>query len=217
MVEPDLAPLLDEPLPPGEVIHVIDDDEAVRRSLALLLFSAGYKSVTHASAEGFLNALIVETAGCAIVDVRMPGMDGLALQEYLTAHDIHLPVVVVTGHADIALAVRAMKAGARDFIEKPYANERMIEAVRAALESGRADLARARRGSDARARVSRLSARERDVLRELVAGRPNKLIAHVLNISPRTVEIHRANMMEKLAVRSLSEAVRIFIAAGCDG
>ena len=109
------------------------------------------------------------------------------------------------------------RTGARDFIEKPYTNERMIEAVSAALASGRLDLPRARRSSEARMRVARLSAREHDVLRELVAGRPNKLVAHALSISPRTVEIHRANMMEKLGVRSLSEAVRIFIAAGLDG
>jgi two-component system response regulator FixJ len=201
----------------GDVVHVIDDDEAVRRSLALLLFSAGYKVDTYGSAESFLDALPMATGGCAIVDIRMPGMDGLALQEHLTARNVLLPVVVVTGHADIALAVRAMKAGARDFIEKPYANERMIEAVRAALDSGRVDVARARRLDDARTRIQRLSAREYDVLRELVAGRPNKLVAHSLGISARTVEIHRANMMEKLGVRSLSEAVRIFIAAGLDG
>jgi two-component system response regulator FixJ len=199
-----------------DAVHVIDDDEAVRRSLALLLFSTGRTVQTYASAEGFLEALPQTMDGCIVVDVRMPGMDGLQLQEHLTTLGVHLPVVVVTGHADIALAVRAMKAGARDFIEKPYTNERMIEAVTAALASGRLDLTRARRTSEARQRVGRLSARELDVLRELVAGRPNKLVAHALNISPRTVEIHRANMMDKLAVRSLSEAVRLFIAAGHD-
>jgi len=201
----------------AEVVHVIDDDEAVRRSLALLLFSAGYAVETYSSAESFLDALPRTGDGCAVIDVRMPGMDGLQLQEQLSALGAHLPVVVVTGHADIALAVRAMKAGARDFIEKPYTNERMIEAVTAALASGRLDMTRARRTSEARARMARLSARESAVLHELVAGRPNKLIAHALNISPRTVEIHRANMMEKLGVRSLSEAVRTFIAAGYDG
>jgi len=164
-----------------------------------------------------MEALPQTMGGCVVVDVRMPGMDGLQLQDHLVAIGVHLPVVVVTGHADIALAVRAMKAGARDFIEKPYTNERMIEAVSSALESGRQDLTRARRTSEAQARLARLSGREQDVLRELVAGRPNKLVAHALNISPRTVEIHRANMMEKLGVRSLSEAVRLFIAAGLDG
>ena len=198
----------------GEKVHVIDDDEAVRRSLALLLAAAGYAVETHASAEDFLRVATPSTAGCAIVDIRMPGMDGLALQEHMTAEGLPLPVVVVTGHADIALAVRAMKAGARDFIEKPYTNERMIEAIQAALDGARHDAARARRISDARTRIGRLSAREQDVLRELVAGRPNKLVAYALSISPRTVEIHRANMMEKLGVRSLSEAVRLFIAAG---
>ena len=214
MPEPRTEP--DEAMPAGEIVHVVDDDEAVRRSLALLLFSADYAVATYASAEGFLAAVPQTLGGCVVVDVRMPGMDGLQLQEHLTLLGVHLPVVVVTGHADIALAVRAMKAGARDFIEKPYTNERMIEAVSAALSSGRLDLTRARRSSEARTRVERLSAREHDVLRELVAGRPNKLVAHALNISPRTVEIHRANMMEKLGVRSLSEAVRIFIAAGLD-
>jgi two-component system response regulator FixJ len=199
-----------------DAVHVIDDDEAVRRSLALLLFSAGRTVRTYASAECFLEALPQTMDGCVVVDVRMPGMDGLQLQEHLTTLGVHLPVVVVTGHADIALAVRAMKAGARDFIEKPYTNERMIEAVTAALASGRLDLTRARRTSEARARVGRLSARELSVLRELVAGRPNKMVAHALNISPRTVEIHRANMMDKLGVGSLSEAVRLFIAAGHD-
>jgi two-component system response regulator FixJ len=200
-----------------ECVHVIDDDEAVRRSLALLLFSEGYTVRTYASAENFLDAAPQTLGGCVVVDVRMPGMDGLQLQEHLTAQSVHLPVVVVTGHADIALAVRAMKAGARDFLEKPYTNERMIQAVAAALASGRLDLTRVRRTSEAQARIERLSSREQGVLRELVAGHPNKLIAHALNISPRTVEIHRANMMEKLGVRSVSEAVRIFIAAGLDG
>jgi two-component system response regulator FixJ len=199
-----------------EAVHVIDDDEAVRRSLALLLFSEGYAARTYASAESFLAALPETMGGCVVVDVRMPGMDGLQLQDHLNAHGVYLPVVVVTGHADIALAVRAMKAGASDFIEKPYTNERMIEAVTAALASGRLDLTRARRAAEAQGRVERLSAREYDVLRELVAGRPNKLIAHALSISPRTVEIHRANMMDKLGVNSLSEAVRLFIAAGLD-
>jgi two-component system response regulator FixJ len=200
-----------------EVVHVIDDDEAVRCSLALLLFSAGHTVKTYASAEAFLDSLPYLMDGCAVVDVRMPGMDGLQLQEHLVLSGVHLPVVVVTGHADIALAVRAMKAGARDFIEKPYTNARMIEAVSAALASGRQDLTRARRTSDAHMRIERLSTRELAVLRELVAGLPNKLVAHALNISSRTVEIHRANMMDKLGVRSLSEAVRIFIAAGLDG
>jgi two-component system response regulator FixJ len=194
----------------------VDDDEAVRRSLALLLFSAGYGVETYASAESFLAARPETLGGCVVADVRMPGMDGLQLQEHLRVHGIRLPLVVVTGHPDIALAVRAMKAGARDFIEMPYTNERMIEAVTEALASGRLDRTRVRRTHEALARIERLSGREQDVLRELVAGRPNKLIAHALAISPRTVEIHRANMMEKLGVRSLSEAVRIFIAAGLD-
>jgi two-component system, LuxR family, response regulator FixJ len=214
MPEPSAEPAAMAPA--GEVVHVVDDDEAVRRSLALLLFSVGYTVRTHESGEAFLDAFDDTASGCVVVDVRMPGMDGLTVQQHLLTRGATLPVVVVTGHGDIALAVRAMKAGARDFIEKPYANDRMIEAVEAALASGRLDQTRARRIGDAQARIRRLSAREHDVLRELVAGRPNKLVAHALNISPRTVEIHRANMMEKMGVRSLSEAVRIFVAAGLD-
>lgn len=196
------------------VVHVVDDDEAVRRSLAMLLASFGLVAETHDSAETVLSRLDGMQPGCLVVDIRMPGMDGLELQEQLKARGCDLPVVVVTGHADVGLAVRAMKAGAVDFIEKPYSENDLLRAVRAALER----LSNARQvqiaADTAVSRIAVLTPRERDVLLSLVDGRPNKVIAHELGISPRTVEIHRANLMEKLGCRSLAEVVRIAISAG---
>lgn len=207
------APASQKPADPL-VVHIVDDDEAVRRSLAMLLGSFGLAAQTHDSAEAVLSSLDSMPPGCMVVDVRMPGMDGLELQEELSKRGCKLPVVVVTGHADVGLAVRAMKAGAVDFIEKPYSEGDVLQAVEAALER----LSNARQVQTATeaalARISVLTPRERDVLLRLVDGRPNKVIAHELGISPRTVEIHRANLMEKLGCRSLAEVVRIAIAAG---
>ncbi|CAA9227648.1 MAG: Two-component nitrogen fixation transcriptional regulator FixJ [uncultured Acetobacteraceae bacterium] len=212
---------------PGEalrppLVHVVDDDDAMRRSLALLLRAAGYAAEAHPSAEALLAAL--NEAGsrpgtpepprraCAVVDVLMPGgMDGIALQTELARRGAALPVVVVTGHADVPLAVRAMRAGAVDFVEKPYPKERILAAVGRALDAAAAAAAAAE------ARLSALTPRERMVLRGLVCGWPNKVIAHELGISPRTVEAHRAAMMDKLGARSLAEAVRLALAAGLDG
>ncbi len=200
----------------GLVVHIVDDDEAVRRSLALLLSSFGLLAQTHESAEALLGCIDTLPPGCLVVDVRMPGMDGLELQAELQERGCTLPVVVVTGHADVGLAVKAMKAGALDFIEKPYSEDVLLRAVRSALER----MADARQSSTiadaARARIAVLTPREREVLGRLVEGRPNKVIAHELGISPRTVEIHRANMMEKLGCRSLAEAVRVAISAQFD-
>jgi two-component system response regulator FixJ len=200
--------------PVPAMVHVIDDDEAVRRSAEVLLASFGQEARTYASAEEFLQELPNARPGCAIVDVRMPGMDGLALQDELTRLNVKIPVIVVTGHGDVSLAVRAMKSGAVDFIEKPYSDNDLLNAVATAL--ARAEDARSQEASIAAAegRIATLTPRERDVLRLLVAGRPNKVIAHELGISPRTVEIHRANVMEKLACRSLADAVRLSFAAG---
>jgi two-component system response regulator FixJ len=198
----------------AHVVHVIDDDEAVRRSLALLLVSSGHTVETYPSAEAFLAAIERVKPGCVIVDIRMPDMDGLELQEELRRRDFTNPVIVVTGHGEIALATRAMKAGAIDFIEKPYSDDDLLGAVSSGL-ARLEDSRHARQQADlAKGRVSALTPRERDVLRHLVSGRPNKVIAHELGISPRTVEIHRANMMEKLSCRSLAEAVRLALTAG---
>jgi two-component system response regulator FixJ len=199
------------------VVHVVDDDEAVRRSVALLLESFGYRTASYESAEELLVHLPDIAQGCMIVDIRMPGMDGLALQQELKQRNFGMPVIIVTGHADVSLAVRAMKAGAVDFIEKPYSEDDLLRAVTAAfarLEDERQQQAAA---ETAAARIGGLTPRERDVLLLLVDGRPNKVIAHDLGISPRTVEIHRANVMEKLGCRSLAEAVRMAMTAGFGG
>ena len=199
------------------VVHVVDDDEAVRRSLAMLLASTGLTTKAYGSAEAVLVAareLDGLAMGCVVVDVRMPGMDGISLMEALRREGVTLPVVVVTGHGDIPLAVRAMRAGALDFIEKPYSEVRILDAVETALEAVRVADQRRVLLAQAQARVAGLSPREREVLAALVAGKANKVIGFELGISPRTVEVHRAKLMEKLRVRSLPEAVRIALAAG---
>ncbi len=195
------------------VVHIVDDDEAVRRSLALLLASFNIATETHASAEELLAKLAVLQPGCLVVDIRMPGLSGLELQEELTRRGCRLPVVIVTGHADVGLAVRAMKSGAVDFIEKPYSEEELLRAVTTGLTQVADSRLSQAAEEQARTRVASLTPREREVLQRLVAGMPNKVIAHELGISPRTVEIHRANLMEKLGCRSLAEVVRIAIAA----
>jgi two-component system response regulator FixJ len=213
-VSEPVASLQDDATPgPDLVVHIVDDDEAVRRSLALLLASFNIATETHACGEELLDKLAVLRPGCLVVDIRMPGINGLELQEELTRRGCRLPVVIVTGHADVGLAVRAMKSGAVDFIEKPYSEEDLLRAVTAGLTL-LADSRHSVTAEDqARGLVARLTPREREVLERLAAGMPNKVIAHELRISPRTVEIHRANLMEKLGCRSLAEVVRIAIAA----
>jgi two-component system response regulator FixJ len=196
------------------IVYVIDDDEAVRRSVAMLLASFGHATQLFASAEAFLAAQATLQPGCVIADIRMPGMDGLALQQEMRRRRMTLPVVIVTGHADVSLAVQAMKAGAIDFIEKPYSEEDLMQAVAAALERMKDARAHQAAAAAATARIAALTPRERDVLRRLVDGRPNKVIAHDLGISPRTVEIHRANVMDKLGCRSVAQAVRLAMVGG---
>ncbi len=196
-------------------IYVVDDDEAVRDSLRALLESRGFNVSTYDSAEAFLGAYRPGTQACAVVDLRMPGMDGLQLIERLKGDAAGLPIIMVTGHGDVPLAVRAMKAGATDFVEKPYGNEIILAAVARALEQ-----AKASSGEDhvqdavTAAKIAALTPRERDVLEQLVIGHPNKIIAFELKISPRTVEIHRANLMKKMEADSLSHLVRMALAAG---
>jgi two-component system, LuxR family, response regulator FixJ len=198
---------------PSEVlVHIVDDDEAVRESLAFLLDSAGVPSRTYASAELFLAALPVGS-GCVVTDLRMPGMSGLDLLGHLGEEKRKLPVIVVTGHGDVPLAVEAMKLGAIDFIEKPFDDEVMLASIRAVLARGQDADARDRDRVDAVERIARLSGREKDVLEGLVAGKPNKVIAYDLGISPRTVEFYRANVMTKTQASSLSELVRLTLLA----
>jgi len=202
-----------------ETVFVIDDDEAVRESLQALLETRGYAVTAHASAEDFLatygpNGRPHGRAACALVDLRMPGMDGLALLDRLARDNVNLPVVVVTGHGDVPLAVKAMKAGAVDFIEKPYSNDAILGVVRQAIERSRREEVDEAALAETSTRLAALTPRERDVLEQLVVGRPNKIIAHELQISPRTVEIHRANLMKKMQADSLSHLVRMALSAG---
>ncbi len=198
----------------SQIVHVIDDDVAVRQSLAFLLSTAGYAVRVHESAVAFLEALPDAQDGCVVTDVRMPGMDGLELQRQLRTLKVGLPVIVITGHGDIALAVQAMKAGAVDFIEKPFDDDVLLAAIGTALARHVHDAERESRIADVGRRVQSLSDRERDVLAGLVAGKPNKIIAHELGISSRTVEVYRANVMTKMRAGSLSELVRMAILSG---
>jgi two-component system response regulator FixJ len=195
-------------------VLIADDDDAVRESLQVLLETAGHPVRPFASGNDLLAALRPGEAGCLIIDVRMPGLDGLEVQERLRRARIALPVIVITGHGDVPLAVRAMKAGALDFVEKPFTEEAILAAVRRALEISRRQHPAGIGAAEAEARLSPLSERERAVLQLLVAGKPNKVIAYELAISPRTVEIHRARVMEKTRARSLSELVLLAVAAG---
>jgi two-component system response regulator FixJ len=196
-------------------VFIVDDDADVRDSLRALLESADLSVADYGSARAFL-AAPAPGAGCLIADIRMPDMDGLELQEELVKRGSGLPVIVVTGHGDVPLAVRAMKAGAVDFIEKPYDDELLLESVRRALDMGIARPKSPEVDPAIAGLIVSLTPREREVLEHLIAGRPNKVVAFKLGISPRTVEIHRAHLMEKMQVRSLPELVRVALAAGVD-
>jgi two-component system response regulator FixJ len=193
----------------SDIIHVIDDDADVRQSLAFLLTTAGLSVRVHESADAFLKVLAEVQEGCIVTDVRMPGIDGIELQRQLSANGIRLPVIVMTGHGDIALAIESMKAGAVDFIEKPFDDEVLLTAIKTALARRAGDRERAVRAAAVRDRMKLLSERERQVMDGLVAGKPNKIIAFDLGISTRTVEIYRANVMAKMQADSLSALVRM--------
>ncbi len=196
------------------MIHIVDDEEAIRRSAGFMLKTSGYAVSTYASGDAFLQAARDAEPGCVLLDVRMPGMDGLEVQKAMAERGIAMPVVVLTGHGDITVAVRAMKGGAVDFIEKPFEKAVLLTAITAAFERLDDAGARAARAGDAAVAIAALTGREQDVLRGMAQGLPNKTIAFDLAISPRTVEVHRANLMAKLQVKSLSEALRIAFAAG---
>ena len=200
-------------MPDEPLVHVVDDDRAVRQALAFLLASDGIPVRLHESAVAFLEA-VARVSGCIVTDVRMPGLDGIELLRRLKARGETAPVIVMTGHADVPLAVAAMREGAADFIEKPFDDEVFLAAVRAALETGRRSAERDAAAAGIRQRVASLSDREVQVLDELVAGKPNKIIARDLGISPRTVEIYRANVMAKMQAGSLAELVRAALAVG---
>ena len=202
---------------PDMTVHVIDDDEAMRDSVAFLLDIQGFGVKLYDSGPSFLKAVPSLVGGCILTDIRMPDMTGLELIRRLKADGVDLPVIVMTGHGDVPLAVEAMKAGVVDFIEKPFSHTALVSAVRAALVS------RGERGADdtpeqarldAQQKLADLSPRERDVLAGVVAGKANKAIAFELDISPRTVEIYRANLMAKTGARHIAQLMRIALAAG---
>ena len=198
----------------SEVVHVIDDDEGVREGLCALLDAKGYAAQPHASCEEFLNGFSADAALCVVADLRMPGMGGLDLQTHLLKNSIDLPFIVITGHGDVTSAVRALKSGAADFIEKPIDGKTFIAAVERAVVARRANRTQSEAAHVAHERVAALTPRERDVLCHLVEGNPNKIIAHQLSISPRTVENHRARLMVKMQADSVAELVRMALAAG---
>ena len=195
-------------------VYIVDDDDGVRDSLQILLEASGYRARGFASPRDFLDAVGMIDFGCLLVDLQMPGMDGLELQHRLQALNVRLPVVVVTAHGDIATAVEAMRAGAIDFVEKPFTDDAILASIRMALAERPKPKAEDQTRLAILERLKILSPREREVLDGMVAGHPNKVIAFNLSLSPRTVEIHRARVMDKMQARSLSELVRLAIAAG---
>jgi two-component system response regulator FixJ len=197
--------------PPARSVYIVDDDAALRRSIERLLRSAGLTASSYETAFAFLDAAPELIDGCILLDVRMPGMDGLELQEHLNSLGINMPVIMMTAKGDVGTAVRAMKAGADDFIEKPFDDDLLLGAISAALTRARGPTHRD--WMEAAERVAGLSPRERQVLEALVAGRLTKQIAHDLGISARTVEVHRAHMLERLGTRTLPEAVRLSVMA----
>jgi two-component system, LuxR family, response regulator FixJ len=195
------------------VIHLIDDDDGVRQSLAFSLSTAGLAVRAYDSGAAFLDALPTLQPGCIVSDIRMPGIDGLELQRRLKSLKINLPMIIMTGHGDVRLAVEAMKAGAIDFIEKPFDDDLLLAAIRVALDRYDKTGQREIEVAQTHARLESLSNREREVLLGLLAGHPNKTIAYDLKLSARTVEVHRANVMTKMGAGSLSELVRMALGA----
>jgi two-component system, LuxR family, response regulator FixJ len=199
--------------PRGLSIYIVDDDAAVREATCTLLEAADFGAQTYASGPEFLEAADLHAGGCALLDIAMPEMTGLEVQAELAERGSNLSVIMLTGHGDIRTAVQAIKAGATDFLEKPYEPQALLDAIRRGLQLS-AEAGGGVRAPEARGRLARLTPRECEVLHALMAGGTNKTIAKSMNVSPRTIEMHRANMMERLGVRSLSEALRIAYDAG---
>ncbi|MFN3214432.1 MAG: response regulator transcription factor [Henriciella sp.] len=195
-------------------VFLVDDDEAIRHSASFMLRHAGFKVKTFPDGMSFLDSVSEDHEGCILLDVRMPGMDGLAVQGALNHRGINMPVIILTGHGDVPVAVEAMKGGAVEFLEKPYEKQALVGAIDSAFNLLDNQTADDKRSREAKARLTELTPRERQVLECLVDGLTNKGIAQALSISPRTVEIHRAHMMEKLQADSLSSALRFAFLAG---
>lgn len=196
------------------LVHIVDDEEAMRRSTSYALKTSGYLVTTWTSGTAFLKDIRHAEEGCVLLDVRMPDVDGIEVQRLLAERGVTMPVVIMTGHGDISIAVRAMKAGAVDFLEKPFEKASLLHAIGMAFERLESRMGAAARAAEAEVIIGALTQREREVLEGLAQGLPNKTIAYDLAVSTRTVEVHRANLMAKLGVRSLSDALRIAFAAG---
>jgi RNA polymerase sigma factor (sigma-70 family) len=197
-----------------ETVFVVDDDQAMRSSLQWLIESMGMHVETYASAQAFLDAYYPGRAGCLLLDVRMPGMSGLELQAYLARREHRIPVIMITGHGDVAMAVKAMKNGAVDFIEKPFDDEALIISIRNALQHDEKQRALRAQRADIAARMAELTPREHEVMSMVTDGKSNKEIAAALGVSAKTVEVHRARVMDKMRADSLAELVRMVLIAG---
>ena len=196
-----------------KVVYIVDDDEGVRESLCALLQSVGITSRGFDSAEASLGAMETERPACMLVDVRMPGMSGLELQRQLAERGLSIQLVMITGHGDIAMAVQAMKNGATDFLEKPFNEQVLIDRVNKCIQQSMVATQQNKQKELARNRLSTLTGRENEVLRELVTGKPSKKIAAALGLSPKTVDVHRSNIMRKTCSKSIAELVRIYMDA----
>jgi len=201
---------------PTPTVFVVDDDQAMRSSLKWLIESIGMQVKTYGSADEFLSSYFPGRAGCLLLDVRMPGMSGLDLQAYLAQEDSRLPVIIITGHGDVAMAVKAMKSGAVDFIEKPFHDEELLTSIRNALEFDEKRRALQSRRAEIAVRLAELTPREHEVMAMVTEGRANKEIATVLGVSAKTVEAHRARVMDKMGASSLAELVRMALIASDD-
>lgn len=201
-------------MPEGLCVYILDDDEAVRDSMSALLDSFGFEQNIYASAIRFLSDVTPEFAGCLLLDIRMPEMDGLEVLQNLVSKGITLPVIIITGHGDLPMAVKAMKFGAVDFIEKPFEEDVLVESVRRAMAIGEQIHAQGNEKKDLAKRLDKLTPREHEVLIHIATGLQNKVIAYEMGISPRTIEIHRARVIEKMQARNLSHLVRMAIEGG---
>lgn len=196
---------------PKPTVYIVDDDQAVRDGLTALLTVSGFALETFDSAERFLTAIERHTPGCAILDIRMPGMNGLELQRELKRRGIAIPVIIITGHGEVPLAVAALKAGAVDFLEKPFDSDALLASIEEALRRGAVSRSSPFDRETIASRIAQLTPREREVMDLVVAGHPNKVVANRLGIAVRTVEIHRARVMDKTEARNLSELIRMAI------
>jgi len=198
-------------------VHIVDDEDAIRRSASFMLKTSGYAVETWANGVAFLKEIRHVSEGCILLDVRMPEMDGLEVQQALLERGVTMPVIILTGHADVSIAVRAMKAGAVEFLEKPFEKAVLIASIEAAFARMEAAEGAAARSAEAEVVLGILTPREREVLEGLAQGLPNKTIAYDLGISPRTVEVHRSRMMDRLGVHQFAEAVRLLVLASFAG